>query len=123
MTGPPAPERERLLFVCTFNLSRSRTAEVLLVGHPLYDARSAGTHLDARVPLTAELVGWADRVLVMESHHADFVRSRFPTLVHGKPMVVLEIPDDYPPMAEDLILLLQERLARYLIPRSHDAGQ
>jgi predicted protein tyrosine phosphatase len=121
MTTEPEPAREKILFVCTYNLSRSRTAEVLLVGHPLYDARSAGTHLDARIPITTDLVAWADRIIVMEEHHALFVRSRFPQHVATRPLLVLGIPDDYQPMADDLIEVLRERLARHLIPRDEAA--
>ena len=108
------PQRERLLFICTFNLSRSRTAEVLLVGHPLYEVRSAGTHLDARVRVTADLVAWADRILVMEEHHAEFLRTHFQQHLVEKTLVSLEIPDAYPPMAEDLLAILQERLAAHV---------
>ena len=108
------PTRERLLFICTFNLSRSRTAEVLLIGHASYEARSAGTHVNARVGVTGELVAWADRILVMEEHHAEFLRTRFPQHLADKPVVSLEIPDDYQPMAEDLLAILRERLAAHL---------
>jgi predicted protein tyrosine phosphatase len=107
-------EREKLLFVCTFNLSRSRTAEVLLIGHSSYEVRSAGTHVGARVGVTAELVAWADRILVMEDHHAEFLRTRFPQHLVDKPLVALGIPDDYQPMAEDLFAILRERLASHL---------
>ena len=107
--------REKLLFVCTFNLSRSRTAEVLLIGHSSYEVRSAGIHVDARVGITAELVAWADRILVMEEHHAEFLRARFPQHLVGKPLIALGIPDNYEPMAEDLFAILRERLASHLI--------
>jgi predicted protein tyrosine phosphatase len=108
------PGREKLLFICTFNLSRSRTAEVLLNGHPLYEARSAGTHLSARVRVTAELVAWADRILVMEEHHAEFLRTCFPDHLLEKSLVSLDIADEYQPMAEDLFAILRDRLAPHL---------
>lgn len=108
------PERVRLLFICTFNLSRSRTAEVLLLGSTSYEARSAGIHADARVRVTAELVAWADRILVMEEHHAEFMRRCFPQHLTEKPLIILDIPDDYPPMARDLLAILRERLAAHL---------
>lgn len=115
-SGADSP-REKLLFVCTYNLSRSRTAEVLLIGHPLYEARSAGTHLDARIPISTELVTWADRIFVMEEHHAIFVRSRFPQHLESRRLVILGIPDDYQPMADDLIEILRHRLGQHLTPR------
>jgi predicted protein tyrosine phosphatase len=108
------PERLRLLFVCTFNLSRSLTAEVLLMGSTSYEARSAGIHADARVRVTADLVAWADRILVMEEHHAEFIRSCFPQHATEKPLIILDIPDDYAPMAEDLVAVLRDRFAGHL---------
>jgi predicted protein tyrosine phosphatase len=108
------PERVRLLFICTFNLSRSRTAEVLLIGSTSYEARSAGIHAEARVRVTADLVEWADRILVMEEHHAEFIRNRFPGHATEKPLIILDIPDDYPPMARDLFAILRHRLAAHL---------
>jgi predicted protein tyrosine phosphatase len=110
----PGGEREKLLFICTYNLSRSRTAEVLLIRSATYEARSAGIHVDARVRVTADLISWADRILVMEEHHAEFIRTSFPQLLMDKPLITLEIPDDYPPMAGELIAVLRERLAAHL---------
>lgn len=102
--------RERLLFVCTFNMSRSFTAERLFHDHARYDVRSAGTHHSAITLVDAELLGWADRIIVMEEHHRECLADRFPALVPGKPVLCLGIPDDYQPLADDLVTILTERL-------------
>jgi predicted protein tyrosine phosphatase len=102
--------RERLLFVCTFNISRSVTAQSLFDDSVRYEARSAGTHSSAQVPASAELITWADRVVVMEEHHAVTLRERFPEAIAEKVLMCLGIPDEYQPMEEALVLILRERL-------------
>ena len=105
---------ERLLFICTHNLSRSFTAELLLRDEPGYEVRSAGTFRDARVCVTEDLVLWADRIFVMEDHHAESLRERFPAAVAEKAIICLEIPDVYQPLAEELFEILVDRLAPHL---------
>ena len=63
----------KILFVCTANLERSPTAELVFRDVPGWETRSAGTSPDAVTPLTRELITWADRVIVMESRHMDRV--------------------------------------------------
>ena len=116
---PPSPA-ERLLFICTHNLSRSFTAELLLRDVPEYEVRSAGTYREARVLVTEELVRWADRIFVMEEHHVESLRERFPMAVAEKTIICLEIPDVYQPLAEDLFEILVDRLAPHL--RFEDTG-
>jgi predicted protein tyrosine phosphatase len=95
----------RVLFVCTANVCRSRTAvEVFSVlawtmrgpDRPRHEARSAGTRPDpgGRAVTRADLE-WADVVCVMEAAHADHIRERFP--LHGSKVRVLDIPDVYQP--------------------------
>jgi len=109
MTSP-----EKLLFICTHNLSRSLTAELMLRDVPGYEVRSAGTFRDARVCVTEELVLWADRVFVMEEHHAESLRERFPEAMAEKSIICLDVPDDYQPLAEELFEILVDRLAPHL---------
>ncbi|MEO8636718.1 MAG: protein tyrosine phosphatase [Gemmatimonadales bacterium] len=105
------PEREKLLFICTFNMSRSHTAHWLFREHGRFDARSAGTHSSAIVRIDDALLRWADRVVVMEDHHAAYLEDQFPEAMAGRTLICLQIPDDYMPMAEDLKTILRERLA------------
>jgi len=68
--GRVSPEDLKLLFICSRNQWRSPTAERLFIGVPGVEARSAGTEPGARVRVTAGLLGWADRIFVMERKHA-----------------------------------------------------
>ena len=56
--------RERILFVCTANIDRSRTAEDMYREDARYEVRSAGVAPFATVVLTRDLLLWADRVFV-----------------------------------------------------------
>jgi predicted protein tyrosine phosphatase len=86
-----------LLFVCTANQHRSRTAEDLFQRDTHYQVRSAGTDVleddPDEQPLTRELLDWADIVFVMEPYHREVIEERFPDLL--KRIVVLHIEDVY----------------------------
>ena len=51
--------RERILFICTANVDRSRTAEDLYRDDPRYDVLSAGLAPFAATPMSRELLQWA----------------------------------------------------------------
>lgn len=75
---------------------------------------SAGTNNDADNPLTNELVGWADVIIVMEKTHRAKIQKRFRSSLNGKRLICLDIPDKFGFMDPTLVTLLQTRLARYL---------
>ncbi len=107
-------ERERILFVCTHNISRSHTAESLFSEHATYEVRSAGTNRSARVPVSRELISWAARVFVMETEHVDWLREHFGDLLDERELICLDIPDIYSPLEPELITILREKLADHL---------
>jgi predicted protein tyrosine phosphatase len=109
--------RTKVLFVCSQNRLRSRTAEDVFRDRAGLWVRSAGTLPDARVRINEELVAWADRIFGMEREHVEAVRTRFPAASAGKLIVALEIPDDYDYMAPDLVALLEARVAPHLGPK------
>ena len=104
----------RLLFVCSQNRLRSRTAETIFCDHPGIDVDSAGLNHDAVVLLSPEQIEWADLILVMEPSHRDKLSKKFREYLSGKRIVVLGIPDDYDYMDPALIDLLKERCARFI---------
>lgn len=107
--------RERILFVCTANVDRSPTAEQLYGGDPRYEVVSAGVAQYARVPLTRQMLLWADRVFVM-SERTDRHRSRilesFPDL--DRPVIDLDVEDRWLRGDPELVELLRERLRPHL---------
>lgn len=104
----------RILFVCGANRYRSPTAQALYARDPHLEVRSAGIYGDAAVPLTRELLEWADLVFVMERNHRNKIRSRFEDLYQRKRIVCLYIPDEYDYMDPTLVRLISERVAPHL---------
>ncbi len=109
-----------ILFVCSPNKLRSPTAEQVFATHPGVEVSSAGTNHDAENPLTAELVSWADMIVVMEKAHRTKLQKRFRPALNGKRVVCLDIPDDYTFMDEKLVHLLKARMARHLPAMASD---
>jgi predicted protein tyrosine phosphatase len=101
-----------LLFICSKNQWRSPTAELLFKSHQLHNARSAGTNDKARIKLNPKLIEWADVVFVMEYKHRDIVKQQF--ALRGKPLLVLNIEDDYQFNDPELVEILKVALADWL---------
>jgi len=108
--------RTKLLFICSANKIRSPSAESLFRGSQAHEARSAGTSEFARIKVTAGLIGWADIVFLMEKRHRDLLKRRFPheLTAKPKPLIVLDIPDEYTFMEPALLDILRVRLQPYL---------
>ena len=119
--------RERILFVCTANVDRSRTAEDLYRDDPRYEVLSAGVAPYATVPLTRDLLLWADRVFVMserDDRHRSQIHMRFPGF--DRPIVDLDVEDRWYRGEPELKRVLLSRLDPHLGPpapaRRPDAG-
>jgi protein-tyrosine phosphatase len=106
---------ERILFVCTANVDRSRTAEDLYRDDERYEVQSAGVAAFATVPITRDLLLWADRVFVMnerEDQHRTMIRIRFPDV--NRPLVDLDVEDRWRRGDPELVALLLRRLRPHL---------
>jgi len=110
--------RCNILFVCTQNRLRSPTTEKIFREDIHLNVRSAGLNKEAVVPLTLELVEWADIVFVMEKGQKDIIRKRFGDICRRKRIVCLYIPDEYDFMSSELIQLLIERVTPYINERA-----
>jgi len=109
----------RILFVCTVNRFRSRTAEDhFRKTRPEHEYRSCGTDAgwivahrdesDKMVPISRELCEWAERIVCMEKAHAKVIRKRFG---ESEKCITLHIPDRFEYMEPELIRLLEERFS------------
>ena len=107
---------KNILFICSQNRLRSPTAEQVFADYPGLEVSSAGTNHDAENPLTAELVSWANIIVVMERQHRAKLQKLFRTALRGQRVICLDIPDDYAFMEPELIELLKVRMARHLPP-------
>ena len=104
-----------ILFVCSANIDRSRTAEAIFTAKlPEHKFKSAGTNQDvckesSTTMVTKEHIAWADHVFVMEQEHLDYLKSLAPGL-NEEAITVLGIPDDYKYLNAKLIALLDEKV-------------
>jgi len=104
----------RVLFVCSQNLLRSPTAEVVFAHYEGLEVLSAGTGADAATPVSSDLIEWAQVIFAMENHHRNKLRERYGKLLETKRLVVLCIPDDYDYMEAELIEILKKKVTPYL---------
>ena len=105
---------KHLLFVCSECRLRSPTAEAVFSEYDGVKAIAAGTNTDAETPLSGDLVEWADVILVMEKAHRNKVTKKFGSLLKGKKVAVLEIPDIYERMQPELVQLLKAKVPRHV---------
>ena len=103
-----------LLFICSRNQWRSPTAEVVYKNRPYISAKSAGTEPSARIKLTAKMIAWADFIFVMEKKHKQKMQERFNAELIHKEIIVLDIPDEYKFMDEELIEDIQTKVDGFL---------
>ncbi|MET3132251.1 putative protein tyrosine phosphatase [Oxalobacteraceae bacterium GrIS 1.11] len=103
-----------LLFVCSRNQWRSPTAEQVWRRHPGLAVRSGGTSPNARHPVSAKDVEWADVIFVMEEKHQSRLRAQFGRLLENKRIHVLDIPDEYQFMQPELVEELRQSVAAIL---------
>ncbi|MDW2981208.1 MAG: low molecular weight protein tyrosine phosphatase family protein [Rhodanobacter sp.] len=99
----------RVLFLCSRNRLRSPTAEQVFGTWPDLEVDSAGLADDAQTVLTAEQLGWAELIVVMEASHRRRLQARHRALLRGKRVVCLDIPDRYAFMQPELVALLLKK--------------
>jgi predicted protein tyrosine phosphatase len=103
-----------VLFICSRNKWRSRTAETIFKNNQTHTIRSAGTESEARIRVTEKLINWADLIFVMEKRHKERLTDRFGVLMDDKDVVILNIEDDYRYMDAELIEILRISISPYI---------
>lgn len=103
-----------ILFICSRNKWRSLTAETIYQNHHQHQVMSAGTSATARIKVNTKLIIWADLIFVMEKRHKQILTENFREELNSKELIVLDIPDDYQYMDEELILEIETKVAMYL---------
>lgn len=110
-----------ILFICSANKQRSKTAEdYFSAKYSNLRFLSAGTNIklcerEGTNPLTIEMLEGSDLIFVMENTHKKEVQ----IFINGKlkkELIVLNIPDIYKYYQKELIDILEEKIASYLIP-------
>ncbi|MDJ1184546.1 low molecular weight protein tyrosine phosphatase family protein [Roseofilum casamattae] len=105
---------QKFLFVCSRNQWRSPTAEKIWCNTNGIQVRSAGTSPKARRKISASDVQWADRIFVMEGKHKERLQAQFSNFLQYKPIHVLDIPDSYDYMDEELVEMLTLSISPFI---------
>ena len=80
----------------------------------MHNARSAGTSDKARVKVNVKMIAWADVIFVMERKHRQILKQLFPQDLNNKPLVILDIEDNYQFNDPELVVILKASLQNYL---------
>ncbi|MCF8278094.1 MAG: protein tyrosine phosphatase [Flavobacteriales bacterium] len=102
-----------ILFICSRNEWRSRTAETIFSESEEHVVRSAGTASSARVKVSEAMLLWADMVFCMEDKHKEILKERFAIATRDLRIIVLHIEDEYRYMDPELIEELEDTTAPY----------
>ena len=105
---------KNVLFVCSQNRLRSPTAEQVFASSNGVSTASAGTNNDAEVPITSDLVQWADIIFVMEKSHRNKLQKRFKADLKDARLICLDIPDEFKFMDDGLVRPLRTKVTRFL---------
>lgn len=103
----------KILFVCSRNKWRSRTAETIFKNNGYHEIRSAGTEPSARIKLNIKDLKWADKILVMEQIHKERIKEMDNNSATIDKIEVLNIEDKYKYLDKELITLLKEATYDY----------
>lgn len=105
-----------ILFLCTANLQRSKTAEeIFRAANSEHEYKSAGLSSKyvqkANSTLcTEEMLKWAVRIYVFEQQHIDRIKEHT-GVVYLPKITNLNIPDNYQYFQRELVLLLLNRVS------------
>ena len=109
----------KILFICGKNRRRSSSAEEIFSGMDGIEVSSAGTSAEAECPVSADLLEWADRAVVMEQSQRRFLSAHFAHSLKDKKVVCLNIPDRYGYMQPELVTVLRAKVLP-LLRRSYN---
>ena len=100
-----------LLFICSRNQWRSPTAEEIWRKIPGYQVKSAGTSPKAKRTVGPADIRWANLIFVMEKKHKNRLVAQFTRMLDYTPIHILDIPDEYQYMDQELIEELEEKVS------------
>lgn len=111
--NPHQGKDPRILFVCSAGLLRSATGANLLAKKG-YNTRNCGTHVYALIPLSVNLIAWADHIIFVNKENHNKALTEFQdnpwlqTLTDKS--IVLDVQDEYNYNHPELIKILEEQL-------------
>lgn len=109
--NPYQGQDKKVVFVCSAGILRSATAARLYADK--YNTRSAGSEEYALIPLSANLIVWANQIVFVNKENYESALKQFEgtdlyhNLTHHS--VILNIPDNYEHMHPELIKAFEEQ--------------
>lgn len=105
---------KRVLIVCSAGILRSATAAHILSSEPYnFNTRNVGTASYALIPLTEDLLLWADEIVCMENNHETDIRKKMlEWYIPEKRIINLKIDDIYEYRNPELVRLITEKYDR-----------
>ena len=74
------------------------------------EVSSAGTSVEAKYQVSADLLEWADKVFVMEQSQRRYLNAHFAHSLKDKKIVCLNIPDRYGYMQPELVTVFRAKV-------------
>ena len=109
-----------ILFVCSRNKRRSRTAEKVFRNDQRFYVKSAGFSTKSPVRISEKLISWSDLIMLMEYEHSKRLNELFRDIDIPK-TEVLGIEDRFEFMDKELIEILTEK-TNEIIKTAHNNG-
>jgi predicted protein tyrosine phosphatase len=108
--NPYQGKDRKVLFVCSAGILRSATCARIYAAE--YNTRCAGSEYYALIPVTADLLAWAETIVFVNQENTNRVSQKFDLddLGKHKEIVTLNIPDQYEHMDPVLIRIIKEQL-------------
>ena len=104
----------KILFVCSANIDRSPTAEFIYSNRCDLEVKSAGVSDYAKIPISLELIQWADIILCMEKKHRQKIKNKFSDISIDKIIDSLDVLDMYEYMDINLVNMIREKTEAWL---------
>ena len=105
---------KKVLTVCSAGILRSATAAHILSADPYnFNTRNVGIESYALIPLTEDLLRWADEIVCMQKEHEIFVlKKMLAWSIPEKRIITLNIEDIYEYRHPELVRLVIEKYNR-----------
>jgi predicted protein tyrosine phosphatase len=99
--------KPKILFVCSRNKWRSPTAEEIYKRHPQISVKSGGLSTKGNHQVNEKDIEWADLIIFMENGHRAKLMAQYRGSMKFPYTEVLNIPDEYQYMDDDLVEILK----------------
>lgn len=105
--NPYQGKDKKVLFVCSAGILRSATAARIYAKK--YNTRAVGSESYALIPVSPDLLLWADKVVFVNKENYNSVSRHYDLSTFNVEVLVLDIPDQYDHMHPELIKSFEQQ--------------